>query len=914
MARPRVRRNTIDRMWRVFTSLAALVIAVSSSAETAVPMPVSDPGPAFYAAPAEPGAKPTRLDTARTAILSQRIRLDLHAVTIPVALAAIGQQSGLRFTYDRTLLRTGARVTLSSDAITVASALTHVLRGVPVDVDLAADGLASIVSHRARDGGTITGRVSDSKTGQGIPRATLLLEGIARGATTNDSGVYRITNVPTGTYTLDVRFLGYVESRQAVTIASTQQVVVNVALVQSVKELDQVVVAGTVTPTEVKAVPTPVSVITASDIDLQRPQSVVQLFREVVPSAVSWDFATNPEQTTMSVRGGSTLNIGSGSLKVYLDGIEITDETVAAIDPASIDRIEVIRGPQAATIYGSGAISGVMLVTTKHGTGDLSRPTVSLQVADGVIQSPYAHQGGGDAARQEYTASITGGSANAGYNLGGGYTSTGNWVAQGGTAVPSVYGGAHLQQGALSIDVSGRDFVQHDGVPFPPDFASTGLSSFAKPNNDASANEEQSYGASLVYTPTNWWRHNLTIGSDRFTDDLRTTGPVLTSPADTFLVFVEENENKTTVAYNSSFQIPVSRIFSSTLTVGADHYNLDDQIYFTGLATNTTGTIGTNPAAPVTASRSPTTNTGIFAQAQVDISERLFLTAGVRGERNSAFGQALGTPVLPRFGGSYATPIGQATLKVRASYGAAIRPPVALEQDALTGPAATQLANPELRPERQSGWDTGFDLAFGARASVSATYYNQYANDLIDGVTIDADTVPQVQQFQNIGTVHNTGLELQGSLRLPFGQLSAQYAVANSRVDALGPEYGGDLQIGDQLLGIPHRTGGATLSVRPLRSTTVVLGVAYVGSWTNYDDLAEDDCFSGKAPCFATTRGYWHRYPAFTKANLSITQQITTALAGFVSVTNLTNNEDYELLNSVPIIGRITVVGIRFRY
>ena len=38
----------------------------------------------------------------------------------------------------------------------------------------------------------------------------------------------------------------------------------------------------------------------------------------------------------MSVRGGSTLNIGSGSLKVYLDGIEITDETLAAIDPASI--------------------------------------------------------------------------------------------------------------------------------------------------------------------------------------------------------------------------------------------------------------------------------------------------------------------------------------------------------------------------------------------------------------------------------------------------------------------------------------------------------------------------------------------------------------------------------------------------
>jgi outer membrane receptor protein involved in Fe transport len=270
--------------------------------------------------------------------------------------------------------------------------------------------------------------------------------------------------------------------------------------------------------------------------------------------------------------------------------------------------------------------------------------------------------------------------------------------------------------------------------------------------------------------------------------------------------------------------------------------------------------------------------------------------------------------VLPRFGASYATSVGLATIKLRASYGAAIRPPGATEQDALVGPQAIQLANPGLRPERQSGWDTGVDLAFGSRATLNATYFNQYAGDLIDGVTLEADTVPQVQQFQNIGTVHNTGVELEGSFRLPIGQLSAQYAIANSRVDALGSGYGGDLRVGDQLLGIPYHTGGATLSVHPIRSTAVVLGVSYVGSWTNYDQLAEDDCFSGKGTCFASTRGYWHIYPAFTKLNLSVTQQINSVVSGFVSVTNLTDNEDYEFLNSVPIIGRTTVVGLRIRY
>ena len=129
MARPRVRRNTFDRAWRVFASLATLVIAVSSSAETAAPMPATIPAPRFTRRPQMPGAKPQRLDTARTAILSQRISLDLHGATIPEALAAIGQASGLRFTYDRAVLPAGARVTLSSDAVTVAAAVTHVLRG-----------------------------------------------------------------------------------------------------------------------------------------------------------------------------------------------------------------------------------------------------------------------------------------------------------------------------------------------------------------------------------------------------------------------------------------------------------------------------------------------------------------------------------------------------------------------------------------------------------------------------------------------------------------------------------------------------------------------------------------------------------------------------------------------------------------
>jgi iron complex outermembrane receptor protein len=913
MARPRVRRSTSGHVVRALVSFTAMMIAVNSNAETAVPMPGQTP--AFYAAPMDAGGKLQRLDTARTAILNQHITIAVHDATIPQALEAIAGQSGLRFTYDRSVLPAGTHVTYSGESVTVAAALAHVLRGANADVALTPDGLASIISHdTGRDSGTITGRVTDSKTGQGITHATLLIEGIARGATTNDSGTYRITDVTPGTYTLDVRFLGYVETRRPVTVAAGQSQVVDVALVQSVNELDQVVVAGTVVPTEVKAIPTPVSVITAADIDLQRPQTIAQLFRQAVPSAVAWDFATDPQQTSFAVRGGSTLNIGAGSMKVYLDGIEVADRTFAAIDPASIDRIEVIRGPEAGTIYGSDAISGVLLVTTRHGSANSTRPEVNLQAAAGLVQGPYANQGGGNAARQEYSALVNGGTPSASYSLGGGYASTGNWVAQGATSVPSGFGSVHIVQDHITVDITGRDYVQQVGEAFPPDFASTGIPSYAKPPNQFLTSQEQTLGASIGYAAASWWHHSFTVGVDRTLNDLHSSAPAFTTPADSFFSVDEQNESRLTVAYNTSVLLQISRAVSANVTAGVDHYDIGDDSYFTSGATNTTGTIETDPSQPFIVSRAPLTNSGVFVQTQVGLADQLFLTAGLRAERNSAFGPRLGTPVSPRFGIAYAPTVGSLTLKLRASYGQALRPPDPGEEDAILTPSTLQLANPRLSPERQSGWDTGIDAAFGGRGSIGITYYDQVASDLIDGVTINADTNPQVQQFQNLGRVRNRGLELEGTFRMGFGQLAAQYAITNSRVESLGPLYGGDLKVGDQLLVVPQHTGGLSLAMSPLHRTTVTVGLSYVGSWTNYDVLAELSCFGGTGPCAPTSRGYIRPYPGFAKLSLAVTQQMTAVCSVFVTVKNATNNDATEFFNAQPIQGRVTVAGVRFRY
>jgi outer membrane receptor protein involved in Fe transport len=307
-------------------------------------------------------------------------------------------------------------------------------------------------------------------------------------------------------------------------------------------------------------------------------------------------------------------------------------------------------------------------------------------------------------------------------------------------------------------------------------------------------------------------------------------------------------------------------------------------------------------------------NTGVFAQTQIGFAAQLYFTAGVGAERNSSFGPSLGTPVSPRYGISYAPAIGAVTLKIRASYGQAIRPPGAEDESAFVTPFALQLANSRLSPERQSGWDTGIDAAFGSKGSISATYYDQVASDLIEGVILNADTTPTVQQFQNLGRVRNQGVELEATYRIPIGQLSAQYAITDSRVESLNPTYGGDLRVGDEPLVVPGHTAGVSLAVVPRLGTSVTVGLSDVGSWRNYNVLAELKCVGGTGPCATTTRGYIESYPEFAKANLAVTQQITPIVSAFISVKNVANKEVYEFFNANPIQGRVTVGGVRVRY
>ncbi len=832
------------------------------------------------------------------------VTLTMRNARLGDILTAIARQTGRTLMYSSDVVDVERRASIDVHDADLATALDVALRGTNIAARLTDHG--RIVLDRARAAAPVsrlTGRVIDAADGRGIAQATVALRNTRHAVLTSEDGRFVLADIESGTHELEVRRIGYVPYVQSLVLADGVDTMLSIRLTPSPSSLDKVIVTGTILPTEVKAIPTPVTIVSGDQMQQQGFRHLDQAIRMYVPTALAFDNGTAAEQENISVRGASSLASGS-PLKVYVDGIEVASDDFTMIDPASIDRVEIIRGPQAATLYGSDAIGGVMQIFTRHGNATLDRPEVNLDVSLGDVQSGYKS---GGTLRQAYSATINGGTPAASYTIGGSYTHMGDWVPYYYVSTPSVFGAVHIAQDKLSFDLSGRYMNTQEGTASNPFLVSAGISS-PLPTYEPQVYRQSTLGARLTFDATSRWRNSVTLGVDGLSFDDHNSRPRFTVPDDS-LMFVYVGElRKMSVGYNSSLRVPISSAVTGTVTAGVDYYQFTNSQFNTSGAHTNSGEIVADSIAPIGASRNVTTNTGVFGQAQLNVADQIFLTLGVRAEHNNDFGSRFGTPVSPRFGASWARTLGRTTVKLRASYGQAIRPPSPFEKDYSKNAFIETLANESLGPERQRGFDGGVDLSLGS-ATLSATYYDQTATDLIQFVLLDGSQEPQVRQFENVGRVANRGIELEAGLHMGRINATAQFAYATSVVKALGPAYTGDLQPGDQVLGIPRNTAGASVAWSALANTTLTLGVVYVGARTNYDDRA---FFTD--PSRSTLRDYWTEYPAFTKLNLGVSHALSSSTTAFVSIENVANVNPSEQSNLTPIQGRISMVGVRLHY
>lgn len=859
-----------------------------------------------------------------------RITLTLHEVTLKAALREIARRGRVPVIYNDAEIGGERRVSISvtdTRAIDAIRLLLHDTDLVPRSSDA---GIVIERAHpsdspteRADSTGVISGRVVDASSGAALAGARVVIADTNLAAISGDDGRFRIGGVDRGERMLTARRLGYLPATVEVAVDAGDETVVEIRLVPSPQTLDQVVTTGTIVPTEVKALPNPISIITDEQIASQPKQTLASIIRQAVPTAVAFDAPNLPTNTTISVRGTTSMN-GTGDMKIFVDGVEAATFSVSPVDPTSIARIEVIRGPQAATIYGADAASGVIQIFTKRGDTTLSRPRVDGRVSLGVAQTPY--DGFDAVTQQKYSGSVTGGSGAASYRFGASYTHLADYAPYNGhnrQSAAGANGAMHLERGILSADISARFYRNDRPLSVSPEGVATGYSGASQPYFTDTYHTNETYGARLLVTPTTWWKNRLTIGVDRLTLQDRQRRPRFTTPADSLLLLDEFVDRKVSVGYNTSVTWAPNSSLSGSLTVGVDHYTKAVSTILTAAATGTEGAITTNPPGALNVTLDNITNTGLFAQTQIHLAETFFLTAGVRMEDNSTFGNDYGHATLPRIGLSAVRQLGTATAKLRASFGKALRTPGVGQASGSVNPGSVQLANPNLAPEQQEGWDGGVDFSFGREASLSVTYFDQTARDLIAFLQLGADPVPTYQN-QNIGRVSNRGVEVAGTVDpASWLQLSVQYGYTRSRVDEVDTvATQGMLQVGDQPTGLPVHTAGAQVTVMPRDGTTISAGLTYVGGYRQVDALAVYRClatFSADAcpDSFLgnfSFRGFIADYPELTKINATVKHRLSPHFEAFLSVDNLTNNEEYEGTNTAPVIGRTTALGLHFTF
>jgi iron complex outermembrane receptor protein len=220
--------------------------------------------------------------------------------------------------------------------------------------------------------GSVSGRVTDAKN-EGIPGATVLIDGTSLGSSSNVDGTYSIQNVPAGAQTLVFSFVGYNSVRLPVTVVAGQNAEVSTSLSENTTQLSEAVVVGYGTQRR-QDVTGAIATINSKQFVQGQVTNPEQLIQGKTPGVVITSGGGAPGSgTTIRIRGGSSLNASNDPL-IIIDGVPVDNSELkgasnplSLVNPNDIETFTVLKDASATAIYGSRASNGVILITTKKG-------------------------------------------------------------------------------------------------------------------------------------------------------------------------------------------------------------------------------------------------------------------------------------------------------------------------------------------------------------------------------------------------------------------------------------------------------------------------------------------------------------------------------------------------------------------
>lgn len=245
----------------------------------------------------------------------------------------------------------------------------------------------AVLPTMARAQGTVTGRVTDAGTGTPIADARVLIVGTTIGAPTTADGRYTLRNVPAGQAEVRVLRIGYGEQKKPVAIVAGQSVTVDFAIQPVAISLAPMVVTATGETRRVE-LGNSIPQINAEERTKTQPISnVSDLLTAQAPGVQVLPSNMTGTASRIRIRGISSISLSSDPIYV-IDGIRMTSASGGAttlstggsivsrvndINPDDIENIEVVKGPSAATLYGTDAANGVIVITTKKGRAGAQR-------------------------------------------------------------------------------------------------------------------------------------------------------------------------------------------------------------------------------------------------------------------------------------------------------------------------------------------------------------------------------------------------------------------------------------------------------------------------------------------------------------------------------------------------------------
>lgn len=771
-------------------------------------------------------------------------------------------------------------------------------------VRLVATALLSLgfTSAAAAQQSSVTGRVTARESNEPLSDVRVIVLGTAVFTVTNAEGRYTLRGVPPGPQTIRTIRVGFVEQKKPVTVAAGQATTLDFVLEPAIVVLQQVVTTATGTQRRVELGNTVATVDVGTKVETAPVKNFGDLLAakaagvQVIPGTMTGAGAR------VRIRGTSSLSLSNDPIYV-IDGVRMTSESSSSIigvggtvpsrvndiNPDEIESIEVVKGPSAATLYGTDAANGVIVINTKRGRA--GRATWSVFAERGIVDdnndypTVYAILGHAPAtpttARRCFLSQMADGSC-----IMDSTTSLNIFSDPETSPIKSGWrtqAGAQLSGGSDAIRYFISGDLEDEVGPFAlPEMSIRRLDSIGIPIRDEwdrpNALNKQSYRGNInaqvnpkldlavqsnfiklrqrlpqVDNNVNSFFYNGTVGpgfkgagpgytgigslgqplrgwagftpaeifQTQTTQDIhRFIGssnidwrPIswLQSRADVGVDFTGRNEFRLCrfaecADFSTNRQGSARDVRSNLRSLTANLHGAANFTPRTWLGLKTTAGVqyvdyndnrndaqgsqlppgaqtpadGTIPN--VNASTTLQKTLGIFVEEQASINDRLFLTAAVRTDQNSAFGNNFQRVFYPKFALSWIMSdesffpklgwLGE--FRLRSSYGeSGVQPGpndaarslsatiTNIANTDIGGLLSNRLGNADLKPENSREFEIGFDTRmFSDRVNFEATYYRKISEDALINQTIAPSAGTAVTNIRrNLGSIKNHGFE-----------------------------------------------------------------------------------------------------------------------------------------------------------